>query len=173
MRAVVAQLPDQAVCRLMLTTRMAGLPLNRCIAAPSSIPGAGKSLLINLSCDEIAICCVLVGALMVGEPLVAEQAVFWSKTDLCIFIVPYHHLIHHHSVLSYIFRSSNTLAPRFPSSDSSVYLHIIFSQHSGGGLTFQKFFLGRRPCFFSGQGLFVTRDVVEGELIRYSVYLLY
>jgi hypothetical protein len=35
---------DDTVCRLILTTRMAKLPLARCKVAPSSVPGAGQGL---------------------------------------------------------------------------------------------------------------------------------
>ena len=35
---------DDTVCRMILTTRMANLPLARCKVAPSSVPGAGQGL---------------------------------------------------------------------------------------------------------------------------------
>ena len=37
-------LDDDMVCRMILTTRMAELPLARCAVGPSSVPGAGQGL---------------------------------------------------------------------------------------------------------------------------------
>jgi hypothetical protein len=39
-----SSLPDEAVCKLMLTTRMRDLPLARCKIAPSTLVGAGNGL---------------------------------------------------------------------------------------------------------------------------------
>jgi len=48
----VTGLDDDMVCRMILTTRMANLPLARCTAGPSSVPGAGQGLFVSRDIAE-------------------------------------------------------------------------------------------------------------------------
>ena len=65
------QIPDEAVCRLMLTTRMANLPLSRCKAAPSSIAGGGKGVYATRDIAE--------GELITLYP--GDAVLIWEDTE--------------------------------------------------------------------------------------------
>ena len=45
-------LPDEVICRMMLSTRMSNLPLARCRIAPSLLPGAGSGLFATRNISE-------------------------------------------------------------------------------------------------------------------------
>ena len=64
-------LPDEAVCRMMLTTRMQNLPLSRCKEAPSSMPGAGQGLFVTRDIEA--------GELITLYP--ADALLIWEDAD--------------------------------------------------------------------------------------------
>ena len=74
-------LPDEAVCRLMLTTRIPNLPLNRCKEGPSAVPGAGTGLFATRDIAEGE----LVTLYPVDAMLIWEDASHSIESNLQIF----------------------------------------------------------------------------------------